>query len=264
MWALRHAAPSAEVAFWTGWTDARAVAACCAIGVALAAAGVLPPELASVIGVACVHGGLLAVALVWAHVPIALAASGIVLLAAVRALVALHPLGTVAYAAVPFWIGVLAVRGRLAGLALGPPWPWGAVAAGALSGAALALHLFVCASRTLGYTVRFDPFTFAAAVGYDLGANVISAELFFRGALLHHCWRRWPFPLALAVVSLATAGRYCVDPFVATTELRLGAAVYMMLLAILNGSLCRWSGSLLPGLAAAAIFFACYRLLTSG
>jgi hypothetical protein len=174
-----------------------------------------------------------------------------------------HPLGALAYLAVPVWIGILAARGRLAGLALGSPWPWGGVAVGALGGAALALHLFVCASRTLGYAVRLDPAAFAA-VAYDLGANVISAELFFRGALLHHCWRRWPFPVALGVVSLATAVRYCVDPFVATTELRVGAAVYMTMLALLNGLLCRWSGSLLPGLAAAAVFFACYRLLTSG
>jgi hypothetical protein len=38
----------------------------------------------------------------------------------------------------------------------------------------------------------------------------------------------------------------------------------MTMLALLNGALCRWSGSLLPGLVAAAIFFACYRLLTTG
>jgi hypothetical protein len=264
MWALRHPAGAVEVPFRAGWSDARAVAAFCATGVVIAAAGILPPELSSVVGVACVHGGLLAVALIWARVPVAAAAFGIVLLALARELVALHPLGALAYVAVPLWIGVLAARGRLTGLALAAPWPWGPVTVGALGGAALALHLFVCSSRTLGYTVRFDPPAFAAAVAYDLGANVLSAELFFRGALLHHCWRRWPFPLALAVVSLATAGRYCFDPFVSTTELRVGAAVYMTMLAILNGILCRWSGSLLPGLVAAAIFFACYRLLTIG
>jgi hypothetical protein len=38
----------------------------------------------------------------------------------------------------------------------------------------------------------------------------------------------------------------------------------MTLLALLNGALFRWSGSLLPGLAAAAVFFACYRLLAIG
>jgi hypothetical protein len=264
MWALRHAAPAAAAPFWAGWSDARAVAMLCTIGGLVAAAEILPREPSSVVGVAAVHGGLLAVALVWSRVNLAEAVVGIVLLAFARALVVVHPLGALAYAAVPSWIGVLAVRGRLGRLALGSPWPWGAVVVGALGGVALALHLFVCASRTLGYTVRFDPGAFGAAMAYDLGANVIAAELFFRGALLHHCWRRWSFPAALGVASLATAVRYCVDPFVATAELRVGAAVYMTMLAVLNGLLCRWSGSLLPGLAAAAVFFACYRLLASG
>jgi hypothetical protein len=264
MWALHHSAEAAVAPFWAGWADARIIAAACVIGGAIAASGVLPPEPSAVVGVATVHGGLLAVALVWGGVAAAEAAFGIVLLALAREVVTLHPLGALAYLAVPLWIGGLAVRGRLARLALGAPWPWGAVATGALAGAALALHLFVCASRTLGYTVRLDPAGLIAAVAYDVGANVISAELFFRGALLHHGWRRWPFPLALTVASLATAIRYCFDPFVATTELRVGAAVYMTMLAILNGTLCRWSGSLLPGLVAAAIFFACYRLLATG
>ncbi len=206
MWALRHAAEAAEAPFWTAWSGARAVAGLCAIGGLAAAAEVLPPEPASVLGVASVHGGLLAVALVWSRVPLAEAVCGIVLLALARALVVLHPLGALAYVAVPLWIGLLAIRGRLGGLALRSPWPWGAVAVGALGGAALALHLFVCASRTLGYTVRFEPAVFAAAMAYDLGANVISAELFFRGALLHHCWRRWPFPLALTAASLRDRG----------------------------------------------------------
>jgi membrane protease YdiL (CAAX protease family) len=135
---------------------------------------------------------------------------------------------------------------------------------GALAGLALALHLVTCVSRTLGYALRVDAGALVPALAYDLGANIVSAELFFRGALLHHLWRRWTFGLALAVASLAATLRYCVDPFVATTELRVGAAVYMMMLAILNGVLCRWSGSLLPGLVAATIFFACYRLLGTG
>jgi len=80
----------------------------------------------------------------------------------------------------------------------------------------------------------------------------------------HHLWRRWPFAVALAGASGAASLRYFFDPFVVTTELRVGAAVYMTMLAVLNGALCRWSGSLLPGLVAAAIFFTCYRLLASG
>jgi hypothetical protein len=264
MWALRHAADTASVPFWGAWSEARVVAGFCTLGSVLAASGILGPGLSPVVGVAAVHGGLLAVALVWAGVPVSTAAFGVVLLALARELVALHAVGAIAYVGVPLWIGALAVRGRLARLALGPPWPWGAVVVGALTGAALALHLFVCASRTLRYTLRFDMALFVPAVAYDIGANVMSAELFFRGALLHHCWRRWPFPIAVAVASLATAARYCMDPFVAATELRVGAAVYTTMLALLNAALCRWSASLLPGLVCAAIFFACYRLLATG
>lgn len=264
MWALRQAADTASVPFWSGWSEARVVAGFCALGAVLAASGVLGPGPSAVVGVAAVHGGLLAAALIWAGVPVSEAAFGIVLLALARELVALHPVGAVAYLGVPLWIGALTVRGRLARLELGAPWPWGAVAVGALMGAALALHLFACASRTLGYTLRLDPAVFAPAVAYDIGANVMSAELFFRGALLHHCWRRWPFSIAIAAASLATAARYCVDPFVAATELRVGAAVYTTMLGLLNAALCRWSGSLLPGLVCAAIFFACYRLLATG
>jgi membrane protease YdiL (CAAX protease family) len=135
------------------------------------------------------------------------------------------------------------------------------VAIGGLVGAALALHLVTCASRTLGYGLRFEPTIFVAGFGYDVGANIVSSELFFRGALLQHLWRRWSFTAALTVATAAATLRYCVDPFVATTELRVGAAVYMALLAVGNGLLYRWSGSLLPGLAAACVFFACYRLL---
>jgi membrane protease YdiL (CAAX protease family) len=175
-----------------------------------------------------------------------------------------NALGALAYLAVPVWLAREAIAGRLARLELGAPWPWGPVAIGAASGIALALHPVACASRTLGYVIRFDADAILPAFAYDVGANVVSAELFFRGALLHHLWRRWTFGVALALASLAAAVRYCFDPFVATTELRVGAAVYMTMLAILNGVLCRWSASLLPGLAAAAIFFACYRLLASG
>jgi hypothetical protein len=264
VWALRHPGEIVVPSYWAGWDRACGIAVACATGATVAAAGVLNPDASAVVGVASVHGGLLALALVWSGVPAAEAAFGIVLLALARELVVLHALGALAYLLVPAWIAALAVRGRLVPLALGRPWPWGPVAIGALAGAGLALHLFVCASRTLGYTVRVDLALLVPAVAYDVGANVVSAELFFRGAVLHHLWRRWPFTLAVAVAALAAALRYCLDPFVATTELRLGAAVYMTMLALLNGALCRWSGSLLPGLAAAAIFFACYRLLASG
>ena len=261
MWALRHPEEAARVPLATGWTEARAVLVLWAAAGAIAAAHVLPGELVAVIGVASVHGGLLAAALTWGGVGLAEASVAIALLAVARVAVAWHPLGAIAYLAVPLWLGRLALRGRLARLGLAAPWPWGATVIGALAGSALALHLAASASRTLGYGVRFELMSFVAALGYDLGANVVSAELFFRGALLQHLWRRWSFRLALGAASALATLRYVVDPYVGTIELRVGAAVYMLLLAILNGLLCRWSGSLLPGLAAAAVFFACYRLL---
>ena len=264
VWALRHPEEAAHVPITTGWMEARAVLLLWAAAGAIAAAHVLPTEVMAIVGIAAVHGGLLTAALAWGGIGLGNASLVIAMLAVARALVGVHSLGALAYLAVPLWLGRLALRGRLTRLGLAPPWPWGAVFVGALAGTALALHLVTSVSRTLGYGIRFDPAALLPALGYDVGANVISAELFFRGALLQHLWRRWSFGLALAVVSVAATLRYCVDPFVGTIELRVGAAVYMALLAIVNGALYRWSGSLLPGLVAASIFFACYRLLAIG
>jgi hypothetical protein len=261
MWALQHTEESARVPITHGWEEARAVLVLWGLAAVIAAVHVIPRDVVSVVGVSAVHGGLLLAALAWSGVAVTEAALGIVLLAVARSLVAIHPLGAIAYLAVPLWLTRLAVAGRLRRLGLSAPWPWGVVAIGILAGSALALHLVTCAARTLGYGLGFHTAAFLTGYGYDLGANVVSAELFFRGALLPHLWRRWHFGIALAVATAAATIRYCVDPFVAAPELRVGAAVYMALLALLNGVLYRWSGSLLPGLAAAAVFFACYRLL---
>ncbi|MBM4439210.1 MAG: hypothetical protein FJ027_02225 [Candidatus Rokubacteria bacterium] len=264
MWALRHPAAAARLPFHHGWLESRAVAAACLAALVTSSVGLVPAEVAAVIGVATLHGGLLAAALVWGGIPVREAVPVIALLALARTAVALHPVGAVLYLAVPLWLVVLAANGRLSRLGLAPPWRWGGVVIGTLAGIALALHLIACASRTLGYGVRVDAATVLPALAYDVGANVLSAELFFRGALFQHLWRRWTFGVALALAAGAAALRYVLDPFVATIELRVGAAVYMGLLAILNGTLLRWSGSLLPGIAAATMFFACYRLLASG
>jgi CAAX prenyl protease-like protein len=261
MWALRHAEESARVPITRGWEDARAVLVLWGAAAVIAAVHVIPRDVVSIVGVSAIHGGLMVIALTWGGVDLARAGVAIVLVAAARACVLIHPLGAVAYLAIPIWLGGLVLAGRLRGLGLMSPWPWGAVAIGGLAGSALALHLVTCAARTLGYGLRFEASVFIQGFGYDLGANVLSAELFFRGALLQHLWRRWHFGLALAVATAAATLRYCVDPFVANPELRVGAAVYMAVLALLNGALYRWSGSLLPGLAAASVFFACYRLV---
>ena len=264
MWALRYPEEAARVPLVTRWREARAVLALWAGAAALILAHVLPAQAVAVIAVAAVHGGFIAAALLWGGAGVADAGVAIALLIVARLAVSVHPLGALAYLAMPLWLAHLAVRGRLARLGLSSPWPWGAVAIGALAGSALALHLVTCASRTLGYDVQYHAGTFLPAFAYDAGANVLSAELFFRGALMQHLWRRWSFATALTVASIAATLRYCADPFVGTVELRLGAAVYMAMLAILNGWLYRWSGSLLPGLAAAMVFFAVYRLLAIG
>lgn len=261
IWALRHPVSVGPAPFFQGWSDSRGVALACAAALVVAALGVLPPPFGAAVGVAALHGGLVAVALIWGGLPRSQAATGIVVLLFARVVAATHPAGVAAYVLVPIWLARLATRGHLARLGLVAPWPWAAAVTGALAGSALGLHLITCASRTLGYAVRHDPAALLPALAYDIGANVLSAELFFRGALFQHLWRRWSFVSALAAAALATALRYTLDPFVAATELRVGAAVYMTLLAVLNGALYRWSGSLLPGLASAATFFACYRLL---
>ena len=261
MWALQ--API-EVTSGPGWRDARVLLGACLAAGAVAATGVLPPEAAAVAAVAAVHGGLIAAALLSMGVSVTEAAIPIALLAFARVVVAVHPLGAIAYLAIPLWLAHLVRVGVLRSAGLGRPWPWRAIVVAALGGAALALHLFACASRTLGYGIHVLPAIVLPALAYDLGANVISAELFFRGELLSSAWRRQSFALALALATAATAVRYCADPFVATTELRLGAAVYMTLLAILNGLLYRWAGSVLPGLTASTVFFVAYRLIGRG
>jgi hypothetical protein len=262
----------------SGWREASTVLFVCLAAGALASAGALPSEVAAVAAVATVHGGLIAAALVWNGASLREACVPIVLLALARTAAAVHALGAAAYVAVPLWL-VLRNPQSLRPTGLGRAWltrpesahrerarpsPTGASLIGALAGAALALHLFVCASRTLGYGVRVVPSTVLPALAYDLGANVISAEIFFRGAVLAQLWRGGSFAFALAAATAATTVRYCLDPFVASTELRAGAAVYMTLLAIVNGVLYRWAGSLLPGLTASAVFFAGYRLIGRG
>ena len=264
MSAVRHPGDAVHETITSRWTEARVVLVLWVGAGTIAAAHLLSAEAMAVVGVAAVHGGLLAAALLWGGVRLVEAGLVIPLLALARVLVALHPLGTLGYLAVPLWLAWLALRGRLSPLGLAAPWPWGAALIGAMAGATLALHLVTSASRTLGYELRFHAEAFFVAFGYDLGANLLSAELFFRGALLQHLWRRWSFGFALAVASAAATLRYCLDPHLGTIELRVGATVYMTLLAVVNGVLYRWSGSLVPGLAAAAVFFACYRLLAVG
>src|SRR5262249_37035380 len=55
-----------------------------------------------------------------------------------------------------------------------------------------------------------------------------------------------------------------VDPLLPRApEVILGTLVYVTLLGVINAWLLWWSGSLLPGLIAALVFFAAYRMVAA-
>ena len=62
------------------------------------------------------------------------------------------------------------------------------------TGAFLGVHLLISASLTFGYAVRISSIgPYLAAVAYDVGANALTAEWLFRGAVFSHWWQRWQF-----------------------------------------------------------------------
>jgi hypothetical protein len=131
-------------------------------------------------------------------------------------------------------------------------------------GLALALHLLVTASRTLGYRVALHPHDrVLAGLAYDLVLNVPSAELFLRGALFTRLQRHGSFGFALGLSTAASLARYLIDPALPDIpEVILGAVVYVGLLAAANAWLLWWSGSLVPPLVSSLLFFAGYRVLS--
>jgi hypothetical protein len=140
----------------------------------------------------------------------------------------------------------------------------GHAALGLAVGAFLGGHLLVTASLTFGYHVaRTGPHAYASALAYDVGANVLSAEWLFRGAVFSALWRRGGFwPAALMSTALALL-RYLIDPALPhAPEARAGAIFYLGLVGLTACALRAWSGSLLPGYLAGLGFFAAYRLLT--
>jgi hypothetical protein len=260
MLALEHPLPRARPSFFAR-TPGPALGVLAAAWVAALAA--LPGEWARVAGLAAFQGGLLGTAVAWTSrrgardgwAPLEAA----LLLAGAAGCARLLPWGGLAYAALPLW---LAWR-RPAWLTAfrWPPAP--ALAAGVLLGAALGAHLLVNASLTLGYRIRTG--SWAELVGwwgYDVGANVLAAEAFFRGALFERAWRRWSLATATALSTAASVTRYLVDPLLPRSlEVAAGAAFYLILLGGGNCWLLARTGSLGPPLVAATIFFGAYRLL---
>jgi len=134
---------------------------------------------------------------------------------------------------------------------------------GLAAGGFLGLHLLITASLTFGYRVHAGTAVYASALAYDVGANVLSAEWLFRGALFTACWRRSSFwPAALATTSLGVL-RYLLDPALPpAAEARAGAIFYLGLAGLTACALRAWSGSLLPGYLTGLAFFVAYRTLT--
>lgn len=249
-----------------------ALAASLAIAGLLTRLAALPPAAVGVVGIAAGHGALLATALTWdgatdprprARLPPGVLA--VILLALSAGLAAAHPLGALAYLGIPAWLAGRVARGRLRSLGLAGLPDARAVLTGAGVGAVLGAHLLVSASGTLGHRPHLEAGTLLPALAYDLGANVISAELFFRGALFNRAQRRWSFGAAASLATAACVVRYLVDPLLPKTpEMALGAAFYVALLSVANcWLLWRW-GSLVPGLLSSLVFFSAYRTLASG
>jgi hypothetical protein len=256
----------------------------CLLGLTLAfvglragvAAGWLPEAVIRIGGVAVAHGGLLAVALAWTRAdreidggegtlpsapPLALLTpAGVLALASAAS--NLSPLGSIAYLAVPLLVWRLG-RGLIT---LGPSFPAlsaSAILIGGLIGAALGAHLIIAASRTFGHHPRIgDISALVSASAYDVGANALSAEAFFRGAVWRRLYYQVSFRVALGVSTVACVGRYLVDPLLPRTlDMAVGAIFYVAVLGVANCWLLRWSGSLVPGYVASIVFFAAYRLL---
>jgi hypothetical protein len=152
---------------------------------------------------------------------------------------------------------------RLARMGVLLPGRAGSLAIGLSVGAFLGAHLLVSASLTFGYGVRVASLAgYLSALAYDAGANALSAEWLFRGALFSHWWRHWGFWGAAATATAMSLVRYLLDPALPqTVEARAGAIFYLAALGLAASVLRAWSGSLYPGYLAAVAFFAAYRAL---
>jgi hypothetical protein len=118
-----------------------------------------------------------------------------------------HPCGAIVYLLVP--MALLREARRRPELArIGVRWPGlRVVGCGVLAGVFLGGHLLVTASLTFGYTGRATSLlSYLSSVAYDAGANALTAEWLFRGALFSRWWRAWSFwPAAGASTACALA-----------------------------------------------------------
>jgi hypothetical protein len=243
------------------------VALLVALGLGMQWAGVAPFALGHAMAAGAVHGGLLALGWLLATDAAAGWSGPIVRLGVTMVLASiaarLHPLGALAFLLMPGLLLLEAWRvPRLHAIGLGGARPIHALA-GLAVGAFLGAHLLVTASRTFGYRLQAAGLpAYLSAVAYDAGANALSAEWVFRGAVFSMLWRRWTFwPAALLTTALSLL-RYLLDPALPhAAEARAGAVFYLGLVGLIACALRAWSGSLLPGYLAALAFFAAYRML---
>jgi len=151
----------------------------------------------------------------------------------------------------------------LRGIGLGATASLRSLAIGLAAGAFLGGHVLISASLTAGYAVRVSSIgPYLTAVAYDIGANALTAEWLFRGALFSRGWRRWEFWPAAGLSTFLAVVRYVGDPALPSPiEARAGAVFYTALLGVTACVLRAQSGSLLPGYVAAVTFFAAYRML---
>jgi hypothetical protein len=253
---------------WAPTLLALAMAAALA-GLALGAEtlDLIPPALGRALAAASIHAGFIAIGWIlgtgdpseWGSV---WSAAGLLFLASVLA--RFTAWGGLLYLLVP----VVVVRGAIRITALqdiGVTLRAGAasIMLGIAAGAFLGLHLLLSASLTLGYAIRLAGIApYLSSVCQDMGANALTAEWLFRGALFSRSWRRWDFWPAATVSTLFAVARYLLDPSLPSAlEVRAGAVFYMSLVGFTACALRAASASLLPGYLTTATFFLCYRLL---
>ena len=243
------------------------VAVVAAGGLGLEWLGAGPAGLGHALASGVVHGGWLALGWLLAlggapgwRAPVLRLGSAMITAALVARL---GPLGPLAFLLVPVVLLVEA-RGcpRLRTIGLAGARPLHALT-GLVLGAFLGAHLLVTASRTFGYRLQGGGLSaYLGALAYDVGANALTAEWLFRGAVFSLLWRRVTFwPAALLATGLSLL-RYLLDPALPhAAEARVGAVFYLGLVGLIACALRAWSGSLVPGYLAALGFFAAYRLL---
>ena len=237
------------------------------IGAVAEMVGVPPAGLGRALAMGAVHAGLIGLGWVLATGAAPGWAGPVVRLGAATALAPvvarLIPWGALGFVVVPILLLIEAHR-RPALRALGlmacrPRHALAGVAAGGFLGA----HILITAALTFGHRAYTSSLAaYGAALAYDLGANVLSAEWLFRGAIFSWGWRRFSFwPAALVSTALAVL-RYLLDPALpVAVEARVGAIFYLGLVGLVGCALRAWSGSLLPGYLAGLAFFAAYRVL---